>query len=55
MRRIHTLEELDAGIMEYWSIGFKNLNKILPPLLEHLAREKKSYVITSRPLSFDPA
>ena len=35
--------------MEEWSIGFKNLNKILPPLFEHLAREKKSHVITSRP------
>ena len=44
-----------TGIVEEWSIGFKNLNKILPPLLEHLAREKKSHVITSRPLSFDPA
>lgn len=26
------------------------LNKILPPSLERFAREKKSYVITSRPL-----
>ena len=70
MRRTQTLEERSTGVLEYWSIdaiprkngileewniGFKNLNKILPPLLEHLAREKKSYMITSRPLSFDPA
>jgi len=31
------------------------LNKILPPSFERFAREKKRYMIASRPLSFDPA
>ena len=38
--------------MEYRNSWFRKLNKISPPLLEHLAREKKTYVITSRPLPF---
>jgi len=48
-RRIQTLEEWKNGRMEYWNIGFKKLNKICPPSLERFAREKKSYVIASRP------